>query len=581
MKKLPYADPGTPDLRSPWRYLLWTARGQQRTLFGAAAYGTGWMLSQALVPAAVSLAIDQGIRGHHTGRLVLWSAVVFALAVTSALSGMMRHRYAVESWMRAAFRVVQLIGRHATHTGAALPRSMPTGKVVATVASDAMRVANPFDVFGRFCAAIVSYVVVAILLLSSSVRLGLIVLLGVPVLLASLTLVMRPLQRKQTQQREESGRLTELGSDTVAGLRVLRGIGGEATFLRRYQDQSQRVRRSGVAVAGTQSTLDAAQVLLPGVFIVVVTWLGARAVFDGSISAGELVAFFGYTAFLVMPLRTATEMAEDYTRAIVAAGKVIAVLEVPGDHTDPAHPVNLPGGPQDLVDATSGIRIHPGRLTAVVSARPEDSAALADRLGRFGPDKDGVTYGGVPVTGAPVAQVRSRIVVSQSDPRLFTGTLRRELDPTESLSDGEILRVLDVASAADVLDALPGGLDAEVEERGRSFSGGQRQRLALARALLTIAETLVLVEPTSAVDAHTESRIAGRLVAARRGRTTVLMTASPLLLDHADEVVLLEDGRETARGTHRELLAHSTAYRRVVVRGEDQNDERPVMEVTR
>jgi len=169
----------------------------------------------------------------------------------------------------------------------------------------------------------------------------------------------------------------------------------------------------------------------------------------------------------------------------------------------------------------------------------------------------------------PLETVRRRVVVSETDPRLFTGTLRDELDPWGRYDDATILRTLSVASGEDVLEALADGLDSEVEERGRSFSGGQRQRLALTRALLTGAETLVLVEPTSAVDAHTEARIAGRLAAAREGLTTAVMTASPLLLDRADHVLLLQGGIVTARGTHHELLHTNAAYRAVVTRGED------------
>ncbi|MDF8263143.1 ABC transporter ATP-binding protein [Luteipulveratus flavus] len=573
MQPLPYADPGTPDLRGPARFMLWVARGQVRSLSLGVVCGITWMLSQALVPAAVSRAIDDGIRAHDTGRLWLWAGVVLALAVVSAGSGAIRHRFAVENWLRAAFRAVQLIGWHAASTGSALPRTMPTGQVVASVASDAMRLGASYDTFARFVGAIVSYVVVAILLLTSSVRLGLVVLLGVPILLATLTVVMKPLQKRQAAQREESGRLTELGADTVAGLRVLRGIGGEQTFLRRYEEQSQRVRTTGVRVAGLQSTLDAAQVLLPGLFMLVVTWLGARSVHDGSITPGQLVAFYGYAAFLVMPLRTATEMTDKVIRSLVASRKIIAVLQVRSDTVDADTVIDLPAGPQPLVDPTSGLTVEPGRLTAVVSARPEDSAALADRLGRFGTTSTDVTFGGTPVADVPLAQLRSRVVVSETDPRLFTGTLRGEIDPQGTASDTELLAALEVASAADVLDALDGGLDAEVEERGRSFSGGQRQRLALARALLTKAETLVLVEPTSAVDAHTEARIAGRLADSRRGRTTVVMTASPLVLDQADVVVLLVEGRELVRGTHAELMATSTAYRRVVVRGEEHEED--------
>lgn len=424
----------------------------------------------------------------------------------------------------------------------------------------------------RFAGAVVSYVVVALILLDASTPLGLVVLIGVPLLVAGLTFIVRPLQARQLAQREESGKLIGLGADTVAGLRVLRGIGGEHTFLRRYAAQSQSVRTVGNRVAGYQAALDAAQVLLPGVFVLVVVWLGARFAVEGQITPGQLVAFYGYTAFLVIPLRTATEMVDRATRAHIGARKVIRILTVEPDQAEPQGPglpQHLPTEPARLVDPDSGVAIDPGQLTVVVSARPEDSAALADRLGRFGARPTDVRLNGTRVADAPLAELRERIVVSETDPRLFTGTLRDELDPWGRHDDATILEAIGVASAHDVLEALPGGLDNEVEERGRAFSGGQRQRLALTRALLSDAEILVLVEPTSAVDAHTEARIAARLGAARTGRTTVVMTASPLILDRADHVIFLEGGHAVASGSHRDLMAHHPAYRRTVMRGED------------
>src|SRR6478672_867761 len=569
MQPLPYDDPGTPDLRSPMRLLLWVARGQWRTLAFGVTFGVIWMVSQALFPLAVSRAIDNGIIDHDPAQLLVWGGVLLGLGVIGAGAGAIRHRFAVENWLRASFRAVQLVGHKSADTGEALPRTIPTGEVVATVASDSMRLGGLYDVTARFAGAIASYVVVAVVLLRTSRPLGLLVLLGVPVLVASLSLILRPLQKRQAAQREESGRLTVLGADTVAGLRVLRGIGGEQTFLRRYEAQSQRVRAVGVNVAGVQAALDAAQVLLPGVFVVLVTWLGARFAIEGTITPGDLVAFYGYSAFLVIPLRTATEFADRATRAYIGARKIIRVLSVQPDALDEQTPATEPEPGVDLVDPASGVTIHPGARTAVVSARPEESAALADRLGRFGRTRTSAHLDGVALAELPLDVVRRRIVVSETDPRLFTGSLREELDPRGRHSDSAILQALSVASGEDVLEALPHGLDSEVEERGRSFSGGQRQRLALTRALLTGAGTLVLVEPTSAVDAHTEARIAGRLARARAGRTTVVMTASPLVLDQADRVVFLENGRAVATGTHRELMASCTAYRDTVVRGED------------
>ncbi len=580
MRSLPYEDPGTPVLTSPMAFLGWVGRGQWRTLIVGVGFGIVWMVAQALIPATISQAIDQGIIAGDSGALWRWSAALLGLAALTALAGAARHQMAVTNWLRAAFRSVQLLGWHGADTGEALPRHTPTGDVVAAVASDSMRLGGLYDTSARFAGAIVSYVVVAVILLRASQPLGLVVLIGVPVLVGLLSFIVRPLQRRQAQQREESGRLIGLGADTVAGLRVLRGIGGEATFLNRYAAQSQQVREVGFRVAGMQAALDSAQVLLPGVFVVLVTWLGARFAIDGRITPGQLVAFYGYSAFLVMPLRTATEFVDRATRAFIGARKIITVLRVQADHADsPDTPTaSMPPHSALLVDDRSGLVVRPGQFLAVVSARPEESAALADRLGRFGTDVAGVTLGGIPLTDLPLGKLRGRILVSETDPRLFTGTLREELDPWNTHQDAQILDALAVASGEDVLEALADGLDSEVEERGRSFSGGQRQRLALTRALLAEAPTLVLVEPTSAVDAHTETRIAARLAEFRAGQTTVVMTASPLVLDRADRVVLLDEGRVVAEGTHHELMHRgdeaSAAYRAVVVRGADEEARR-------
>jgi ABC-type multidrug transport system fused ATPase/permease subunit len=161
------------------------------------------------------------------------------------------------------------------------------------------------------------------------------------------------------------------------------------------------------------------------------------------------------------------------------------------------------------------------------------------------------------------------VLLSEAEPRLFTGTLREQVDPDHAHDDAAVLAALELADAADVLAALPGGLDGHVEERGRSLSGGQRQRVALARAVLADAEILLLVEPTSAVDAHTEARIAERLQSGRAGRTTLVTTASPLLLDRVDRVAYLSGGVVVAEGTHHELIHRVAGYRATVTRGEE------------
>jgi ABC-type multidrug transport system fused ATPase/permease subunit len=556
VRKLPFEDPGIPDLRSPARFVARLARMQVPTLAGGVVFGVLWMSCQAVVPYVVGKAIDEGLRRQDSDALVRWVAILAAVGALQAVSGVTRHRFAVTNWMVTCFRIEQWLVRHVVRLGASLPRRTSTGEVVSIGATDASSVAHALDLSARMSGAIVSFVLVSVLLLRASLVLGLVVVIGVPLFTLALGPILKPLHARQARQREALGALTGLGSDTVAGLRVLRGIGGEDAFVERYREESQRVRRAGVDVARTQSVLDATQVLVPGTFVVLVTWLGARFALAGRITPGELIAFYGYAAFLVTPLRTLAEAADKFTRAFVASRRVITLLAndpaIADDGTAAEPPYGVP-----LADAATGLVVEPGRVTAVVSEDPQETSALADRLGRFA-DGD-VTLGGVPLRDLPLEAVRRRVVVVDKNPMLFTGRLRDEIGGDAYVS---------AVDAQDVVDALPDGLDAVLEERGRSLSGGQRQRLVLARALATEADVLVLDEPTSAVDAHTEARIAARLREARGGRTTVVCTTSPLLLDRADTVALLHRGRVVATGTHRELLHTSAAYRTVVTRGD-------------
>jgi ABC-type multidrug transport system fused ATPase/permease subunit len=571
MRQLPLADPGTPDARSPGRYLWWIARNQLPTLAGGIVFGTVWMVSQALMPAIIGRAIDTGVAAQDTGALLYWATVLAMVGLFQAVAGIARHRFAVANWLTAAYRTVQVVTRHATHLGATLPKRVATGEVVSIGATDLAHIGNTMDVLGRAAGAIVSFLVVAVILLNASTTLGLVVLLGVPLLLVAIGPLLRPLQRRNMAHREMMGELNTLAGDIVGGLRVLRGIGGEEVFSDRYRRESQRVRGAGMQVGRLQSVLDGLQILLPGIFVVIIVWLGARFALQDRISPGQLVAFYGYAAFLLIPLRTATEFANKYIRGLVAARRVCTVLSLTSEIVDPEAPAVPRAAPPTggaLVDHSSGVRIAPGRITAIVSDESTASSAIADRLGRYA-DGD-VTLSGVRLDSLPRETVRERVLVSDTAATLFSGRLREQLRGGANLSDHELARAIDTASADDVLETLPEGLDAEVEERGRSLSGGQRQRLVLVRALLADPEVLVLVEPTSAVDAHTEARIADRLSEHRAGRTTAVVTASPLLLDRVDHVQFVHEGRVVAQGEHRELLRSDPRYRRVVTRGEDE-----------
>jgi ABC-type transport system involved in cytochrome bd biosynthesis fused ATPase/permease subunit len=239
--------------------------------------------------------------------------------------------------------------------------------------------------------------------------------------------------------------------------------------------------------------------------------------------------------------------------------------------------VPAPGG--ELYDPATGVRVPAGLLTAVVCGDPDAAGRLADRLGGHSPSAAGeesARYGGLALDDLPLAVARATVLVQDKDPVLLSGTLADLLDVPSSGRIGAP-EALAAAQCGDVLEALAqslAGADAlsrdamraRVTERGRSLSGGQRQRLALARSLVADPEVLVLDEPTSAVDAHTEARIARGLREIRSGRTTVVLTSSPLVLDRADRVVFVDEGTAAAAGSHHELLRTQPRYRAVVTR---------------
>ncbi|ASW53605.1 ABC transporter ATP-binding protein [Plantactinospora sp. KBS50] len=572
MPALPVVDPGVPDRRSPSRLLLWLAARTGAWLTAGIVFGIVWMVSQALMPAAIGRAVD-AITGRDEAELLRWSLLLLALGLTQAGSGVLRHRMASANWLAAAYRTVQVTIDQANRLGATLPRRMAAGEVVSIGTADIGQLGGAMDITARGSGAVVAIGTVTAILLAASVRLGLVVLLGVPVLLAIVGLLIRPLHRRQQTYRDQQAALATRAVDIVAGLRVLRGIGGEPVVSERYRRESQVLRADGVRVARVESLLAGAEILLPGAFVALVTWLGARFVLRGEITAGQLVAFYGYAAFLVGPMRTITEVIDKITKGHVAARRVVDLLRLVPEISDPGTPVPSPG-PGELVDAASGLVLRTGRCTALVAAAPEDAVRIADRLGRYAPGE--VTLRGVPLGDLPLATVRRRIMVADNDAVLFSGPLRAELDPRDDADEGRITAALRVADATDIVEALPEGLAAPVTARGREFSGGQQQRLRLARALVADPEILILVEPTSAVDAHTEARIADRLGPARTGRTTLICTSSPLVLDRVDHVVFVRDGRTVAEGTHRDLLAAVPEYRATVSRAEaeDPRDDR-------
>jgi ABC-type multidrug transport system fused ATPase/permease subunit len=553
-----------PDIRGPWRYLLWIAANHWRTLLFASLFNAMWAAAQGVSPGLIGEGINAGLVARDQTALLWWGIAIFGVGAGQVLSDTLAERFSLSSRIGSGYQTLQIVTRHTCDLGATVGRRVSAGDLVTVGVSDISLIGQAMEFGVRGVGAAVAVVVVGVLMLVASWQIGLLVLIAVPVILFITTRLSRPLRNRLAQVRTQQRELTDQAVDIVRGLRVLRGFGGEGMFAGRYRDGSQQLRFTVLRQARASAMLGAVSTLLPSLLLVGVVALSAELVLDRHLNAGQMVAFYGYAAFLVTPINRMTLAVTKAMQAHVAAANVTRLLRMKPDIEPGPGRVPVPDA-GSLADPVSGLVVPASGFTAVVCSAG-DADALADRLGRY--TDSSVTYNGEPLAALPLSAVRERILVTPLDAHLFAGPLRRELDPAGRLADSDepLWAAVDASAARDIIEALPDGFDTSMVSGGQEFSGGQQQRLRLARALMADPEVLILIDPTSAVDAHTESTMAAGIARLRQGCATVVFTTSTLLLNQADYVVLVIDGTVAAEGSHESLLGDAR-YRSLVERG--------------
>ncbi|MHA5053716.1 ABC transporter ATP-binding protein [Streptomyces sp. SD15] len=545
-----------------------TVAGQRRAVATAALLGSAHQLGEALVPVLIGIVIDQGVAAGDTGALVRWLAVLAVMYVGLSFS----FRFGARAGERAAEQAahtlrVDLVRRVLDPRGGAESGRLP-GALANIATEDAKRVGAVNMAVMLGTSALTGLIVSAVALLLISVPLGLVVLLGTPVLLWLGHLLSKPLERRSEAEQERAAHASGVAADLVAGLRVLKGIGAQAAAVDRYRRTSRDSLAATLRAARAEAWQRGVVLALTGGFIALVALIGGRLAVEGDITLGQLVSALGLALFLLGPLDVLAWVNTEFAQGRASAARIADVLAAapgvfPGDR-----PLSAPvrgalrlrgvslGGLREL-----DLTVAPGELLGVASTDPAAAEALLRCLGRTDDPEAGVVeLDGVPLSDLDPAELRTAVLVAAHDAALFEGTL------SDNIGTGDRReRVMAAAAADEVARALPHGSATQVSEGGRSLSGGQRQRVALARALGADRPVLVVHDPTTAVDAVTEARIADGVRAFRHARTTLLVTNSPALLAVTDRVVLLDAGRVAADGPHADLVRADAAYRKTVL----------------
>ncbi|MFT9785104.1 ABC transporter transmembrane domain-containing protein [Streptomyces rhizosphaericola] len=561
--------------------------GQRRDVAVGSLLGAAHQTGEALVPVLIGLIVDRAVVRPDGGALALW-LVVLAL-VYAMLS------YGFRFGARAGERAAEQAAHHlrldvvrrvlAPHGGAEAGR--PPGALVNVATEDARRVGALNMALTLGIAAVVGVVAGAVLLLRASVPLGLLVLVGAPALMALGHCLARPLEHRSEAEQERAAHASGVAADLVAGVRVLKGLRAEHAAVARYRATSRASRDANVRAARAAALQTGLMLTLTGAFIALVALVGGRLVLSGSIGLGALVSAVGLALFLPGPIAVLAWVGAELAKARASAARIADVLAAPGETTGgTAEPATAPAATGPATAATTGappsgeLRLHrlghggldgidltvrAGEHLGIVVTDTADAATLLRCLARrCDPDRGRVELDGTPFTELAPAALRATLLVAEHDAQLFDGTLLDNVTAAAP-AGADPHPAMEAAAVDEVAATLPGGTAGRIGERGSTLSGGQRQRVALARALAADRTVLVVHDPTTAVDAATEARIATGIRRARSGRTTVLVTSSPALLAATDRVVLIDGGTVTAEAPHEALVRDHPVYRSAVL----------------
>ncbi|MBA2607715.1 MAG: ABC transporter ATP-binding protein [Actinobacteria bacterium] len=569
-----------------WRLLLRTVRTQRAAVFFGVLAGFVWTIAKVALPLMARQGIHRGIELDEPNALRNWTIGIVVVALISGLCTGMRRYLAFGVAYRVETDLRLKMFAHLQRLHFAFHDQSQTGQLMSRAATDLQQIQGFIVMIPITFSNLLTIVLVAIVVMVINLKLALLALAPLPFLNYMANRFSKRIHPVAMELQQELAGVSTSVEETVTGIRVVKGFGAERVQSARMKETAARVFDRAVYAgrvrAGFMPLLD----FIPALGILAVVWYGGHEVLNGRLSVADIAGFLLYVNMLVFPLRLTGQLVSQGQRAVAAAQRIEEILVTEPAIVNKANAVSLPPGNGDVVfDNVSfgysreaeravlenlSLTIHAGEAVALVGPTGCGKTTVARLLPRFYEvDGGSITVDGVDIRDVKLNELRTAIGIVFEDTFLFGDTVAANIafaDPEATQERIEAAAAL--AGAHEFISELPNGYSTEIGERGFSLSGGQRQRIALARAILADPRVLILDDATSSVDPTKEHEIRDALKTVMKGRTTIVIAHRPATIALADRVVLLDEGRIIAEGTHVELLRTSSRYREVLAQAE-------------